>query len=434
MAAPITDTEFAAWMRPLGPFGAYPRLAAGVSGGPHSLALALLARNWALERGGSLLALVVDHGLRADSAEEAARVRNRLECAGISTCVIAISLAGGAGLQDRARSARLHSLLASCAAEARPWLLLGHHAGDQAETLLARALAGSGTAGLAGMAAARATAEALILRPLLTVAPERLEASIAAANLTPERDPSNADARFLRARLRTPATEAARPALVEAAVRLGQRRSAREMAVAARLAEAAMVSRSGFARIDPAALGTDAVAVEAFATLVRLVGGAAFMPASGACATLLARGRGTLGGAWLRPAPGGGWVLLREPSGLATPVPAQRGATWDGRFRLIGEGVAGHWLGALGNDGMTPKMSLSAMLRAAIPAIRDAQGRLAALPTLDYPSLLACRSFALAFMPLGGAPLGWASPVAVGPANSTQARGSPFTPGQSNPM
>jgi hypothetical protein len=55
---PLTAAEFAALMRPLGPFGAAPRLAAGVSGGPDSLAMALLAADWTKTRGGDLLALV----------------------------------------------------------------------------------------------------------------------------------------------------------------------------------------------------------------------------------------------------------------------------------------------------------------------------------------------------------------------------------------
>ena len=54
-------------MTALGPFEPAPRIAAGVSGGADSMALALLADAWARERGGSLLALIVDHGLRAES-------------------------------------------------------------------------------------------------------------------------------------------------------------------------------------------------------------------------------------------------------------------------------------------------------------------------------------------------------------------------------
>ena len=68
-------------MGPLGPFDPAPRLAAGVSGGPHSLALAWLAAEWARARGGMLLALIVDHGLRAESRAEADAVADIIEAA-----------------------------------------------------------------------------------------------------------------------------------------------------------------------------------------------------------------------------------------------------------------------------------------------------------------------------------------------------------------
>jgi len=414
--APIGEDEFAAWMQPLGPFGQQPRLAAGVSGGPHSLALAFLAHRWVAARGGSLLALIVDHGLRPGSADEAVRVRDRLTGVGIAARVLALHLAPGPALQARARTARLGALLEACAGEARPWLLLGHHAHDQAETLLARALAGSGARGLAAMAPAHAQPEALILRPLLGADPARLEATIAAASLTPERDPSNADARFLRVRLRGVIDASAQPSLAEAARRFGARRAARDGLLASRLATCAVISRNGHARIDLAALGDDAIAVEALGTLVRLIGGAPYDPDAAAVAALLACGHGTLGGAWLHRASGRSALLTREPSGLAAPVSAVRGAFWDGRFRLTGEGAADHWLGPLGDTALPFRPARPLPLPATLPAIRDPHGRLAALPTLDYPSSLACRSFALAFSPVGGVAAGWAVPAVSGPA------------------
>ncbi|TDH52505.1 tRNA lysidine(34) synthetase TilS, partial [Dankookia rubra] len=202
LMAPLDDAEFAALMAPLGPFGPAPRIAAGVSGGPHSLALALLADRWARARGGALLALVVDHGLRPGSAAEAAGVAALLAGRGIAAEVLPLGLPAGAGLQERARAGRHAALLRACRAAGTPWLLLGHHRADQAETLLFRALRGSGAGGLAAMAAVRAAPEALLLRPLLGTPPARLEGVVAAAGLAPVRDPSNADPRFARIALR----------------------------------------------------------------------------------------------------------------------------------------------------------------------------------------------------------------------------------------
>ena len=65
-------------MAMLGPFEPAPRLAVGVSGGADSMALALLADAWARERGGTILALIVDHGLRTESKAEAAEAAGDL--------------------------------------------------------------------------------------------------------------------------------------------------------------------------------------------------------------------------------------------------------------------------------------------------------------------------------------------------------------------
>ena len=113
----ITDAEFAAVMAALAPFEPAPRIAAGVSGGADSMALALLADAWARERGGSLLALVVDHGLRQGSGQEAAETRVRLNARGIAVRLLTIAgLAHGPALAERARAARFDALEGACAA------------------------------------------------------------------------------------------------------------------------------------------------------------------------------------------------------------------------------------------------------------------------------------------------------------------------------
>jgi len=405
---PLRPEEFAALMAPLGPFGPAPRLAAGVSGGPHSLALALLAHGWARARGGSLLALVADHGLRPESGAEAEGVVALLARQGIPARLLRLGLAAGPRLQERARAGRHAALLQACRAEGIPWLLLGHHRGDQAETLLFRALRGSGETGLAAMAPVRAEGAALVLRPLLGVPPARLEAVLAEAGLEPVRDPSNADPRFARIRLRQALADAGGTgpevaALAEAATAFGRRRIRFAAAIAERLAAAARLYPEGFAEIDPAMLGEDRVADAALAALLRIVGGAGFAPREAEVAALRRRGGGTLSGAWLRPA-ARGWRLLREPGAVPPPGPARRGAVWDNRFRLTGEGDPDCSLGALGAEagalGHAGRV-LPVTIRASLPAIRR-DGALVAVPSLLYPDAATCAPFALVFAPATG--------------------------------
>jgi tRNA(Ile)-lysidine synthase len=331
-------------------------------------------------------------------------------------------------MQERARGARLAALSGAAAAAGRPWLLLGHHRADQAETLLFRALRGSGPAGLAAMAPVRDAGAALLLRPLLTVPPAALEALLAEAGLTPVRDPSNLDPRFARIRLRQALADpggagAGITALAASAAAFAARRGRAGEALAARLALAAEIRPEGFARIYPAALGRDRIAVEALGWLAGLVGGGGYVPARARAAALLQAGGGTLAGAWLRPAAGGTWLLARDPGAVAGPVPAARGAVWDGRFRLVGPGREGCSIGALGGAAAPGGVSaLPAAVRRSMPAIRDPNGALVAVPGMDYPSSSACAPFAMAFAP------------AITGHSAREISGRPFKRGQSDTM
>ncbi len=87
-ALALSAAEFAREMAALGPFSQPPRLAIACSGGADSLALTLLAADWVAAQGGSLVALTVDHGLRADSGLEARRVGAWLGQRGIAHAVL----------------------------------------------------------------------------------------------------------------------------------------------------------------------------------------------------------------------------------------------------------------------------------------------------------------------------------------------------------
>ena len=201
-AEPLTLEEFAALLEALGPFERQPALAVAVSGGADSTALALLTREWTARRGGSLLALVVDHDLRAESAAEAAETMRRLADLGIAAlCLRWTGPKPASGVQAAAREARYRLLAVACRERAILHLLLGHHAEDQAETVELRRRSGSGRAGLAGMPAVRELAGLRLLRPLLSVRRARLAATLRMRALPWTDDPSNRDPRFARTAL-----------------------------------------------------------------------------------------------------------------------------------------------------------------------------------------------------------------------------------------
>ncbi|SJZ37807.1 tRNA(Ile)-lysidine synthase [Enhydrobacter aerosaccus] len=196
-------------MLPFGPFERQPLVAVGVSGGRDSLSLVLLANEWAAAREGRALALIVDHGLRAEAAAEAASTAKLLARHGIETEILPWSGPKPAtGLQEAARVARYRLLFGACRQRGILHLLVAHQADDQAETVAMRAARGSGSDGLAGMAAVVEYREGRLLRPLLSVPRSRLTATLVERGVRWIDDPSNSDPRFERARLRQGAPQA----------------------------------------------------------------------------------------------------------------------------------------------------------------------------------------------------------------------------------
>jgi len=365
--------------------GALPRLAVAVSGGADSMALAVLAEAWARRRGGDVLALIVDHGLRPAAGAEAAMVAARLAALGIASRVLALrGLPGGAGLQAAARIARHAALAAAAAADGRLHLLLGHQAGDQAETVAMRAARGDH--GLEGIAGWSAREHVVLLRPLLGVAPGALRAFLAARKVAWVDDPSNDDERFERVRVRRTAP-AALPADAAA-------RRAGELAIAAFLARHAQFRPEGFVLLD-----AGMAPAPALASLLRVVAGADYAPARAAVARLAETLRpATLGGVRVMPAGrlGAGWLLAREPAGCAGPVAARAGQRWDGRFALLAAPEPPAMLGALGADAAAYRKfnGLPAIVLRTMPCLRGQDGRIAfpapvrfapAMPAAGHP-------------------------------------------------
>jgi tRNA(Ile)-lysidine synthase len=179
-----------------------------VSGGPDSLALLLLAHT-TLPTGRFAVA-TVDHGLRPESATEAAHVAAICAARGIAHTTLPIVLTPGSAVQERARDARYHALGSWCGENRLAALVTAHHADDQAETMVMRLNRGSGLRGLAGMRmlAQVPGVDLPLWRPLLGWRHASLVAVVADAGLAAVDDPSNHDVRFERARLRAQLADA----------------------------------------------------------------------------------------------------------------------------------------------------------------------------------------------------------------------------------
>jgi tRNA(Ile)-lysidine synthase len=179
--------------------------------------MALLACLWELapRLGLELEVATVDHGLRPQAAAEADLVAQRAADLGLTFHLIRVDVAAArqprsradkevraprdrGGVQEVARRLRLGALSDLAAQRGLDRIALGHQADDQTETVLFRVLRGTGLKGLAGIPYERGP----FIRPLLDVTRDQILRYLHRRSLPYVVDPSNADQRYARSRLR----------------------------------------------------------------------------------------------------------------------------------------------------------------------------------------------------------------------------------------
>ena len=334
-----------------------------VSGGSDSLALLLLTKDY-LEKHFptcQLIAVTVDHQLRAESADEAQAVAALCKQLGISHQILCWSGdKPSSGLASAARNAR-YDLLVQAAQQAQAVIILtGHTADDQVETYLMRreregaltGLVGEGR-GLAAMAGQTLLHNQVMLcRPLLSVWREELRDLLRAKNIGWVDDPSNDNQAYERPRIRQQAKMMDKFALLAAAQQAGVQRRADNQRVAALLGNetGAMRLQAGDSLFLPCgwSVQDDAIAPLALSYLLTAIGGQVFLAAIKDCASL---------NDWLaEPLPAGkqrktlhhciieksrqGITIRRERRNLPV-ITLQKGEQilWDGRYEIRNDGT-----------------------------------------------------------------------------------------------
>ena len=167
-------------------------VAVALSGGADSLALTAAT----VAEAPNVLALIVDHGLQAGSAEVASTAAARALAFGVEDArVLTVQVNGSGGMEAAARRARYDALNR---ARGDASVLVAHTLDDQAETVLLGLGRGSGPRSIAGMAAF----DAPWGRPLLGVRRSVTRAACVELGIEPFEDPHNSDTDFTRVRLR----------------------------------------------------------------------------------------------------------------------------------------------------------------------------------------------------------------------------------------
>lgn len=355
-------------------------LGVAVSGGGDSMALLAITAGWAKPRGHEIHVATVDHGLRPESAGEAAAVAGFAAQMGVPHRTLTIGTLPEAGnLPANARAARYAALTGWAVAEGLGAVLLGHTMDDQAETLLMRLARGSGAEGLSAMAEARRWDGVLWLRPLLSQRRAVLRDWLSARQIAWIDDPTNEDPAFDRIKARR-ALDALAPlgitvgGLAATAGRLARDRLLLREVIDAHARREVRWGAFGEARLaiddgEPggaSAAGRE-IAIRLLGETIQRIGGGAYRPRFRSVEALYGRiaapgfAGANLGGCLIRPAPEG-VLVCREPAAVETRAPMDgRALLWDGRWKVSVERAGALTIGPV-----------DAAARAALKAAADA--------------------------------------------------------------
>jgi tRNA(Ile)-lysidine synthase len=179
------------------------KIAVAVSGGIDSLALTLIAKDWATKRNIQIIGITVDHRLRKKSTEEAIYVSNLLKSKNIEHHILTLQEnIPQKNIEAILRERRYKILTEFCKKKNIRVLLVGHHLQDQAETFFLRLFRGSGIDGLASMQNRSEINEITILRPFLNLDKENLRQYLVENKIQWVEDESNTDEKYLRNKIR----------------------------------------------------------------------------------------------------------------------------------------------------------------------------------------------------------------------------------------
>ena len=207
------------------------RILVACSGGPDSMALLHLLQDIANHRHTKyeLGVAIVDHSIRPESKDEVLWLQNQVELLGLPFYTAAFDvprLSKDQKLSEETvgRQVRYQWLNEIAQSEGYDYIAVAYHKDDQAESILAHLIRGTGLNGLIGMTVVSYDYTVPVIRPLLDVTKAELLAYLSGKELSYCIDSTNDDISYQRNRIRhriIPELQAINPNVVDAIVRLG---------------------------------------------------------------------------------------------------------------------------------------------------------------------------------------------------------------------
>lgn len=207
------------------------RILVACSGGPDSMALLYLLQDIATHRHTTykIGVAIVDHCIRPESKDEVLWLQHQVEELGLpfysaTFDVPRLSKEDKKSEETIGRQVRYQWLNEIAQSEGYDYISVAHHKDDQAESILAHIIRGSGLNGLTGMSVVHSEYSIPVVRPLLDVTKENVLAYLSAKHISYCIDSTNENVQYQRNRIRhriIPELEAINPNVVDAIVRLG---------------------------------------------------------------------------------------------------------------------------------------------------------------------------------------------------------------------
>lgn len=397
------DRRFKNLMKPLG-VDPKATFAIACSGGPDSMALALLVKEWAAGAK-KVVAITVDHGWKKDFAKEAHMLGRWLKRQGIAHAILPWKgKKPNRNQHESVRRVRYRMLTGYCHQHKIKNLFVAHHMEDQAETFMLRLAEGGSVDRLAAMPPVATMFDVTVVRPLLTLSKPELLDYLKARKQPFMNDPGNQDATLDRVKVRKLMPQLAEAGisverLAKTAMLMSRARAHLEEETGTFLKTYCKIAPQGYALFKHMPVSEE-IALRVLSTLMMIVGGQDVKIRAAELASLHAglldsKFKGmTLGGCVFQRQKEG-IVVYRELGALAPERNIKPGESvlWDSRFEVTLKASPLRFkLGALGQAGWLKLNKMQSIKNTcpnknilySLPALRDARGIIMAVPHFGF--------------------------------------------------